>query len=50
MKDNLQNYLISVCVNQFWIRKQIESQPQKVEKININSIASVKQIKKHFKK
>ena len=43
MKDNLQLYLESICKTQEWAKKQIEKHKIKVEKINIDSISSIKQ-------
>jgi len=43
MKDSLQIYLESVCKAQFWAKKQISKNIDVVDKINKNSISSVKQ-------
>lgn len=41
MKDDLQKYLESYCYLQFWIKKQIIKNKEKVKSINPYSINSV---------
>lgn len=43
MKDKIQEYLEHECKLQFWCRKHINKPKEVVEKINVNSISSVKQ-------
>jgi len=43
MKDDLQKYLETVCVYQFWVKKQIAKEKKVVAVINPNSIQSAKQ-------
>ena len=43
MKDSLQIYLESVCVLQFWVKKQLSKEKKVVSIINPNSIKSSKQ-------
>lgn len=43
MKDKIQEYLQVECKLQVWVRKQINKPKEVVEKINVNSISSVKQ-------
>lgn len=42
-KDELQRWLEAQCILQLWIKKQINSKIEKVDKINPYSIKSVKQ-------
>ena len=43
MRDEIQNYLYSVCMTQIWVKNHLKKEIQSVEKINTMSISSIKQ-------
>ena len=43
MRDEIQNYLYSVCMTQIWVKNHLKKEIQVVEKINTMSISSIKQ-------